>query len=148
MRKRFWIFGTLFLLLAANGFSAPHEGAGKRPAGTWTVQGTPATQAVPPFVNFASFTRDGRIVNVDPAVGTALGEWAGAGGHEFKVTFAGFAVMNGQILKYKVRALIAMGEDGDTFSGAFRSDVSDLNGNPVLSYDGTVLATRIEVEDL
>lgn len=117
-------------------------------AGSWRIdiQPDPAS-GMPPNVNLASFTRDGRVINVDPSVGTAVGEWDKSGG-EHGVTSSGFASFGGQTVQYKVRATLTVDPLGDTFSGPFRSTVSDLNGILTFSFEGTVSGTRSLVEPL
>lgn len=146
---------TLALLLAAAfGPSATlleaapraNQVAANQVAGTWEVHVEPDPQSgIPPVVNFASFTRDGRIVNVDPGLGTAVGEWGRQGG-AYAVTFHGFLQTGGQTFHYKVRATLGLDPSAGELAGPFLTEVLDLAGNPITSFEGTVAATRLAVE--
>jgi len=76
------------------------------------------------------------------------GQWVRVGNGEFAVTFVGSTfdgsgAINGS---YKVRSKGRLSDNLQGFSGPYRTDVFDLNGNVVLSADGTVTAARIVVE--
>ena len=146
MRKRTAVAALLMVVLAAahGAAGAPNETG---LAGTWRINVQPDPQSgMPPTLNYASFTKDGRLVNIDPAAGTAVGEWEKSAGQDHGVTFTGFASLNGQTVQYKVRAVLTVAGDG--FSGPFRSVVSDPNGIVIFSFEGTVAGTRTGVEPL
>src|SRR5215831_2430213 len=84
-------------------------------AGSWIVDVTPAPESgIPPFVNLASFTRDGRIINVSPTEGAAVGEWIKTNSGQFAVTFMGFAKVGADFLLAKIRATLEVHDSGDT----------------------------------
>jgi hypothetical protein len=113
------------------------------------VNGTPAPESgLPPFVNVAFITKDGRLVNVDPFSGTSVGEWAKASHDRYAVTFMTFTTQNGDVLRIRVRATLEIDGTGDEFSGPFHTEVFDSGENLVLEFDGTVHGTRFEVEPL
>ncbi len=52
-------------------------------AGHWLIEGTPSPGSPQsPFVNVATLTDDGQVVNVDPDVGTSVGGWRRIRGRE------------------------------------------------------------------
>ena len=89
-------------------------------------------------------------MNTDPDhnLSTGHGIWVKNGDHEYGVTFVHFLSSGGAALgSLKVRAVIQLDQQTDTFSGPFRTDVV-IGGNVVQSFCGTVQATRIIVEAL
>ena len=136
----------LALVPSATPLEAVSTGAGARLAGTWEIFVEPDPQSgVAPVVNFATLTRDGKIVNVDPGLGTAVGAWRNLSG-TYAITFHGFMELGGQTLTYRVRGTVALDATAEQFSGPFVTEVRDLNGNLLLSFEGTVTATRLPVE--
>jgi hypothetical protein len=95
-------------------------------------------------------TADGGVVAnaCAPSESPGYGEWVRTGNREFAVTFVGheYAPDGSQIGTYKVRARGSLGEDSQTFSGPFTSDIFDLNGKLIVSFNGTVRGRRIVVE--
>lgn len=112
-------------------------------AGTWEIQGTPEpTCGVQPFRNYSSFTRDGKIINVDPEVGTGVGEVYRLNGNRYAAGFFGFINDNGTILSYEVQGKLRLVDAGH-FTGFFRTIVSDPAGNPACTYEGTLEGYRL-----
>jgi hypothetical protein len=146
MKKRTAVTVLFLVVLAmAHGAAGAPNDSGLK--GTWRITVQPDPQSgMPPTLNYASFTKDGRLVNIDPAAGTAVGEWEKTAGHDYGVTFTGFASLNGQTVQYKVRAVLTVAED--QFSGTFRSTVTDVNGIVLFSFEGTVIGARTGVEPL
>ena len=114
--------------------------------GSWEVTVRP--DGGDPIVDLATFTRGGGIINSDPDpnLSTGHGTWVRTGGDEFANTFVHFLSDQGVALgTLKVRAVIQLDKETDTFSGPFRTDVF-IGGNLVQSVCGTVQARRISVE--
>lgn len=80
--------------------------------------------------------------------GAGYGSWARTANNEFASTFIGnsFGPDGTVVATYKVRATVALGGPGDTFSGPFTTDFFDLEGNLLGTVTGTVSAARIVVE--
>lgn len=125
------------------------EAGASRLAGAWVVNVTPAAETgIPPFVNLGSFTRDGRVINMDPVEGAGLGEWNRSADGLYHVTFMGFTEQDGTILLNKARGTITVTEDGQAFSGPFRVEIFAGDGTVLMAFEGTVAATRFGVEPL
>ena len=116
-------------------------------SGTWEISGNPEpTCGVGPFVNLASISRDGTMINVDPLVGTGVGEVHRLGGKKFGVGFFGFINDGVVILRYEVKGRLTLINRGEA-TGTFTATISDPSGAPICAYDGTLAATRL-VPDL
>ena len=114
--------------------------------GSWEITVTPAGGS--PIVDLATFSRGGGLINSDPDPNLSAGHgtWVKTGGSEFAVTFVHFLSDQGAALgTVKVRAVIQLDKQTDTFSGPFQTDVF-IGGNLVQSFCGTVQARRIAVE--
>ena len=112
-------------------------------AGTWEISGDPEpTCGAGPFVNIASITKGGNVINVDPVVGTALGEVYRIGGKEFGVGFFGFINNGMAILRYEVKGTLTL-IDQDQGVGAFTTTLFDPSGAPICAYGGTLAANRL-----
>lgn len=115
--------------------------SGHQLSGTWVIQGQPEpTCGVTDFVNFASIGRDGRIVNVDPEVGTGVGEAHRIGSVRFTTVFFGFIPEAG--LSYEVQSTLEL-VDTAHFAGEFHAILLDANGVEVCSYGGTMEGSRL-----
>ena len=124
----------------AGGSSAPNL------EGSWEVTVMPT--GGDPIVDFATFTKGGGLINIDPDpnVSTGIGTWVRTGGNQFAVTFVHFLSDAGAPLgTLKVRAEATLDPQTDTQSGTFQTDVI-IDGNVVQSICGTVQAKRINVE--
>ena len=116
-------------------------------AGTWEISGNPEpTCGVGPFVNLASITGDGAMINVDPVIGTGVGEVHRLGGKKFGVGFFGFINNGTVILRYEVKGRLTLINAGEA-NGTFTTTISDPSGAPLCAYNGTLAATRL-VPDL
>jgi hypothetical protein len=150
--------GVLILSAVIAAFSHPSSSAAgsdsearntQTIAGSWTVRGTPAPESgIPPFVNVASATKDGRLVNVDPFLGTGVGEWEKTENRRFAVTFMHLTTRNGQPIGIKVRSRFELDRDGKEFEGPFTTEIFDSNGNLTGSFTGWVQGVRFDVEPL
>lgn len=105
--------------------------------GTWRVVGTPDDGGS--FVNYASINAQGAFVNVDPLVGGGVGEVFRSGPLQYTVVFYGFYDPN---TSYKVTGDVSLA-GSDAFGGSFITELFDLDGNFLGSYQGTVEATRV-----
>ena len=124
------------------------DNADPRLPGTWQVTVMPT--GGDPIVDYATFTDDGGITNIDPDpnLSTGLGTWKRVGPNRVAVTFVHFLSDHGVpqgILK--VRGETTLDPLTNTFSGPFRTDVI-IGGNVVGSFCGTVQAKRVPVEAL
>jgi hypothetical protein len=125
---------------SAGGSSAPQL------EGSWEVTVTP--NGGPAIVDMATFTGGGGIINSDPDpnLSTGHGTWVRTGADQVGVTFVHFLSDQGAPLgTLKVRAVIQLDNQTDTFSGPFQTDVI-IGGNVVQTICGTVQARRISVE--
>ena len=114
--------------------------------GTWKVviRFDPSF-GIPDVTNYASFTRDGRLINVDPAT-TGVGEWKRLSAQDYAITFWAFS--HDDPVQHKVRGTLTLDPRGEHAAGPFVTDVFDLNGDPLASVFGTVALTRLTVERL
>lgn len=122
---------------------AAAQSPGNQPAGFWLVEGTPdPASGVPPFLNIATITKDGQIINVTPD-GAFVGGWERLSGHEYAVTFTGFAPGPLRIVVY---GTVTLDTGGQHFAGPFRTELLDLEDNLVFAFEGTVSAWRQAVQ--
>lgn len=127
-------------LLVAPAFA---QSPGNSLAGFWLVEGNPDPgSGVPSFLNLATITKDGQIVNVSPD-GTFVGGWERLAGHEYAVTFTAF--LPGPV-RLTVFSTVTLDMGGQRFGGPFRTEVRDLEGNLLFESEGTVSASRQAVE--
>jgi hypothetical protein len=139
------------------GMSEAHGKAkeGRTLTGSWTVDATPAPETgMPHFLSLATATRDGGIVNSNSpgehATSSGHGRWIRTRSGEFAITFIHMHYdATGQFAgTLRVRASVTLDGDGNGFSGPFKTDIFDAGGNLLLSFGGTVSATRISVVPL
>jgi len=126
--------------VSAEGTTAPEL------EGSWEITVIP--DGGDQVVDLATFTSGGGIINSDPDpnLSTGHGTWVRTGDHRFGVTFIHFLSSGGVALgRLKVRAIMQLDKQPDTFSGPFQTDVF-IGGNLVQSICGTVQARRISVE--
>ena len=153
IRKTLATFAVAAMLATLIAFTGTQSnvnagGAGPDLEGSWEITITP--QGAGPIVDIATFTSGGGMMNTDPDpnLSTGHGTWVKNGDHEYAVTFVHFLSNGGAALgTVKVRAVIQLDQQTDTFNGPFRTDVV-IGGNVVQSFCGTVQATRINVEAL
>jgi hypothetical protein len=160
IRPKSVYLAVLCLLTVVTGVGYAQSGSSEQNlTGAWKVTidfggVIPACSA--PAVN----NRDGGVVsnactaNESPG----YGQWVRTGNHEFAVTFVGLeygvdedtgAVLGTSTIgTYKVRANLNLGNYAQEFSGPFKTEIFDLNGNLQFTVDGTVTGKRIVVEPL
>jgi len=136
----FLAISLTFIMTSAEA-SASHNV--RKLAGTWDIQGQPEpTCGVQPFRNFTSISREGKIINSDPEVGTGVGEAYRMGRGKYAAGFFGFISDNGTILSYEVQGTLELLDAGH-FTGIFRATVFDPAGNPACTYEGTMEGYRL-----
>lgn len=109
-------------------------------SGTWLINGNPEpTCGVPPFVNFTTIDPFGMITNVDPAVGTAVGQARRVAPNSFAASFFGFIDPQTTYAVYSILELAGAGGLNATFDVT----VSDLSGNALCTYSGTLTGARL-----
>lgn len=127
-------------LLSASAFAQP---PGNSLAGFWLVEATPdAASGVPTLHDNSAFTKDGQIITSSES-GTGVGGWERLTGHEYAITFANFLP---GLLRAVVFSTVTLDMGGQHFSGPFRTEVRDLEGNLVFGFEGTVSGLRQAVE--
>ena len=109
-----------------------------------TIKPDPSSGLPPTITNFATITADGKMINVDPDLGTALGETERIRGRRYAVGFFGFLKQHGMQLTYEVQGTARLKRNGD-FRGPFRTIVQDLSGNVLFSYEGVVEGARLGI---
>lgn len=110
------------------------------------------------FKVLTSYTRDGRSTVLlpfgPPPAGSGdtrvggLGEWIRTGPREFAATEFFFASQDTAEPLQRSRLKITLDESGDSFSGPFRYEIIDTNGNVLFSDDGTFSGKRLNVVPL
>jgi hypothetical protein len=127
---------------AADGESAPAV------AGVWLVTAT--AMGAPPAPLFNLFTPEGIVISVPPDLTRSIliGLWIQTGEREYGNTFYNHRFdTNGMLIgRAKIQTRIQLDESGDTFRGAFKATMFDLNGAVVLTREGTQEATRLLAE--
>ena len=108
------------------------------------------------FKVLENFTRDGRSTVLlpfgppccnDTRVG-GLGEWIRTGPREFAVTVFFFDAQDTTVPLQRSRLRLTLDESGDAFSGPFRYEVIDTEGNALFSDDGSFAGKRLNVVPL
>lgn len=139
---------AIFIGFTGAGPSVSADGGSTAPQleGSWEITVMP--DGLDPIVDIGTYTSGGGLTNSDPDpnLSTGHGTWIRTGGDSFGVTFVHFLSDQGAALgTLKVRAVIQLDKQTDTFSGPFQTDVI-IGGNVVQTFCGTVHATRISVE--
>jgi len=151
--KRVVITVMLLVLLAVAASQGQSSHSSKNLPGTFVTtvnfEGTS-------FKVLHSFTRDGRTTVLlpfgppccnDTRVG-GLGEWIRTGPREFAVTEFFFDSQDTTVPLQRSRLKLTLDESGDAFSGPFRFEVIDTEGNVLFSDDGTFTGKRLNVVPL
>jgi hypothetical protein len=132
--------------------AAPSSGTGFGLTGAWNVTivlDDGSILCTTPSLN----TADGGVVAQGCGVNTSpgYGQWRRVGLNRFAVTFVGvdFGPPEGGIVDtYKVRATVRLSQDGQTFTGPFRTEIFTLDGTLLVFFTGVVTAQRIVIEPL
>jgi len=151
--KRMVITVMLLVLLAVAASQGQSSHSSKNLPGTFVTtvnfEGTS-------FKVLHSFTRDGRTTVLlpfgppccnDTRVG-GLGEWIRTGPREFAVTEFFFDSQDITVPLQRSRLKLTLDESGEEFSGPFRFEVIDTEGNVLFSDDGTFTGKRLNVVPL
>ena len=118
--------------------------------GAWQIVGTPDPSSfdpagcgpTEPFTNLVSIGWDGSVTNVDPVVGTGIGEVYRSGMRRYTVGFFGFINAGpGGILSYEVQGTIRQINLGE-FKGKFRTTITDPADNEC-TYKGRIVGVRL-----
>ncbi len=112
-------------------------------AGTWQIQiiadpGAPFAEVT----NVTTIDRRGQMVNVDPELGSSVGEVFRLAGKNYGIGFWGFINQGGFVIRYEVQAR-ALQTDRDQFSGEFRTILEDLAGNSLGGWSGRIEGKRL-----
>jgi hypothetical protein len=144
--RGFALAATLLLIGSSIGWAhGPRPGHYSSLAGFWVIEGFPEPgSGVPDFVNLATMGKHGEVINVDPIEGTGVGGWKKVSPQQYAVTFTGFIVDGGSTVRYIVSSTVTV--SGSHFHGPFRTEVLDLDGNPLFHFEGTVNAERQAVQ--
>ncbi len=133
---------SIFTIPAFAGQKHIQRGVGAM-TGTWQIQVIAEPGA--PFVevtNLATIDRKGRMVNVDPELGSSVGEVFRLGARKYGIGFWGFINQGGFIIRYEVQAN-AKQVDQDSFSGEFNQTFRTLSGNNLGGWSGRIEGTRL-----
>ncbi|MDJ0941710.1 MAG: hypothetical protein QNJ00_18240, partial [Woeseiaceae bacterium] len=108
-----WAAVLLVTVVTMLGTAQANAGwVGPKLAGAWEIVGTPEPSACGPsnpFTNVSTISIDGTFTNVDPDVGTAVGESYRLGGRKYAVGFFGFIPLGpGVALRYEVQGTLKL----------------------------------------
>lgn len=141
---------TLALVATVLAFASGTVNAGPavhKIAGTWELVGTPDPGGCgpsTPFTNVATIARSGQITNVDPLLGSGVGQAFKLGKKFYGAGFFGFInPAPGVTLRYEVQSTLKLINFGEA-AGKFRSIITDPNGIfPECVYEGTIQGSRL-----
>jgi hypothetical protein len=123
------------------------SGPANQISGLWDAVATPnpGGPVANPILTYTTMGRDGTMVVVDSA-GPSAGAWQRVHGRTYVVSFRSFLELApGWFVRAKVESTVELSSDGQKFSGPFRTSVSDLDGNFMFDFEGTVEANRISI---
>lgn len=138
--------GLAVLLMASLAVAAVPAQAQERSffQGVWEVVGTPDDPARPTLSNIGLGSADGGLVNVDPALGTGVGDVQRVSGRTHTAVFFGpIDLGGGTIGRYRVDATVDIFPVQGTASGRFRTAILAPDGTELDSWEGSLTATRI-----
>jgi len=120
--------------------------------GSWSVIVTPS-DGTPRFQSLVTFHADGGLIETDTAstfVPVGHGVWSKTGDREFSTTLVQLVSNSRGVLDttVKVRETLTVNEAGDSYTGRFRSQVTDRTGKVRYTGTGTQIGTRMRVEPL
>jgi len=151
--KRMVITVTLLALSAVAASQGQSSHSSQNLPGTFVVtvnfEGTS-------FKVLENFTHDGRSTVLlpfgppccnDTRVG-GLGEWIRTGPREFAVTVFFFDAQDTTVPLQRSRLRLTLDQSGDAFSGPFRYEVIDNDGNVLFSDDGSFTGKRLNIVPL
>ncbi|PYV64850.1 MAG: hypothetical protein DMG97_33775 [Acidobacteria bacterium] len=77
-----------------------------------------------------------------------MGEWIRTGPREFAVTVFFFDAQDTTVPLQRSRLRLTLDQSGDAFSGPFRYEVIDNDGNVLFSDDGSFTGKRLNIVPL
>ena len=140
------------IVVAQPGSPASHPGP-EHLSGTWlnqvTIDNPPPGVTDISYKTLTTFTVDGGLTETSWApgaetVGNGHGRWDRKGQGEFALT--AIAIWPGAVLKG--RSTITFGNSVDEYTGIFRVDVLDADGNSVATGSGVLHGRRLQSEPL
>jgi hypothetical protein len=147
MKKSQWIVVIVALLAIGVLFgcqSAPADSPS--PVGTWIFTATPT--GGPAFVGGITFTSDGTLINMEDTGVLGLGVWEKKSDGTYIFTFQETSKDGDTLIHAKVSSTITLSKDGEQYSGPFTFQIFDLEGNLLVSGDGTAVGVRQHVEPM
>jgi hypothetical protein len=147
----FGIVGVAAAVMAAQSVSDNNNGGGgQRLEGVFLVNVTPDAGGPPPLMLIRQFSRSGLVVGPQASLfgGIVCGEWVRTGDRQFAFTNASFNYMPTGPVSGTVKSVgsLTLNNEGNEFTGRFRTQSFDLAGNLLTSFTASVTGTRIQVE--
>ncbi len=120
--------------------------------GSWNAVVTTEIQGVT-FPSLLTFTSDGSVIADEPPSSfetSGHGNWISTGPGQVAFTFMTLvgSIEGPLSAKYKVVGTLKLGSDKESWSGPFKIDIFDPNGQMIFTDHGTFSLTRIAVEPL
>jgi hypothetical protein len=152
-----FVLGLISILLIAAFTIAPTTQAGPdnrsdKLHGSWNVVVTTEIQGAT-FPALLTFTSDGSLIADEPPSPfetSGHGNWVSTGPGQVAYTFVTLVgSAEGPLsAKYKVVGTLNLGSDKESWSGPFKIDILDPNGQVIFADRGTFSLTRIAIEPL
>src|SRR5215469_9955171 len=146
----FGIVGVAVAVAAQSVSDNNNRGGGQRLEGVFLVNVTPDAGGPPPSMLIRQFSPSGLVVGPQASLfgGIVCGEWVRTGDHQFAFTNASFNYMPSGPVSGTVKAVgsLTLNNEGNEFTGRFRTQSFDLAGNLVTSFTASVVGKRIQIE--
>ncbi len=150
-----WAFGAVLLAALVLGQTAQagdNDRQVKQLLGSWEVVATTEIQNAT-FPALLTFTSDGSVIADEPPSPfetSGHGSWVSAGPGQMAYTFVTLVgSAEGPLsMKYKVVGRLNLNSGKESWSGPFKIDILDPNGQVIFTDHGTFGLTRIVVEPL
>ena len=147
----FGIVGVAVAVTAAQSVSDNNNGGGgQRLEGVFLVNVTPDAGGPPPFMLIRQFSPSGLVVGPQASLfgGIVCGEWVRTGDRQFAFTNASFNYMPTGPVSGTVKSVgsLTLNNEGNEFTGRFRTQSFDLAGNLLTTFTASVAGKRIQVE--
>src|SRR5215813_3272958 len=147
----FGIVGVAVAVMAAQSVSDNHNGGGgQRLEGVFLVNVTPDAGGPSFLMLIRQFSPSGLVVGSQASLfgGIVCGEWVRTGDRQFAFTNASFNYMStGPVLgTVKTVGSFTLNNEGNEFTGRFRTQSFDHAGNLLTSFTASVVGKRIQVE--
>ena len=149
----FGILGVAEAGIAAQSVSDNNNGGGGQVLeGVFLVNVTPDAGGPPPYMLIRQFSPSGLVVGPQASLfgGIVCGEWVRTGDRQFAFTNASFNYMPTGTVSGTVKTVgsLTLNNEGNEFTGRFRTQSFDLAGNLLTSFTASVVGKRIQVEQL